>query len=414
MPVTYDAVDRLSSATNSGQVNKSYSYDAVGNRTASHLSATYGYQPFNKLTSSSSAGYSYDNNGNLISKTDASGTTTFVYDAENRLAQVALPNGLTVNYKYDPLGRRIQRTTSSGANQRYVYDGKDALADLNTDGSVATTYLSGISIDDHLRQTSSATGVSYFLGDHLGTTAGLTDASGGIVEGDSYDSFGNSSGSARTRYGYTGRERDPDTELLYYRARWYDPQVGRFVTEDPIGVDGGLNLYAYTANNPVLWNDALGLCPQEPLPKPRPAPAPTPTPAPPDPCRDRPWATILNDWRQIADWIGWRIKDTGKPGPDVEHQSLNQIEDSLAKNNFQPFPWYKPNLNFPEHGNGFHYEGQLRPNQWYHVVIHPTQDYPLIIPGDFRSRPASNIEIHCERGFLRPSSLHHAFDFIIN
>src|SRR6266542_2729874 len=259
---TYDAASRLGSATNNGQPSESYTYDAVGNRTASHLSAAYGYQSFNKLISSSSAGYIYNNNGNLVSKTDASGTTTFVYDAENRLTQVALPNGLTVNYKYDALGRRIQRTTSSGANERYVYDGKDALADLNTDGSVATTYLSGISIDDHLRQTSSATGVSYFLGDHLGTTAGLTDASGGIVEGDSYDSFGNSSGSARTRYGYTGRERDPDTELLYYRARWYDPQVGRFVTEDPIGVDGGLNLYAYTANNPVLWNDAFGTCPQ--------------------------------------------------------------------------------------------------------------------------------------------------------
>jgi hypothetical protein len=149
--------------------------------------------------------------------------------------------------------------------------------------------------------------------------------------------------------------------------------------------------------------------PQKPLPGPKPAPPPTPTPAPPDPCRDRPWATILKDLREIGNWIGWRIRDNGEPA-DVKNQTFDQIETSLAKHEFESFPWYKPNLN-PEHGNGFHYEGQLRPSQWYHVVIHPAQDHPLIIPGDFRSRPASNVEIHCERGFLQPSSFHHLFDF---
>jgi YD repeat-containing protein len=108
----YDLVDRLTSATNSAQPNESYSFDGVGNRTASHLSATYSYQPFSKLTSTATATHSYDNNGNLLSKTDASGTTNFGWNEENQLKQVALPNGLTVNYKYDGLGRRIQRTTT--------------------------------------------------------------------------------------------------------------------------------------------------------------------------------------------------------------------------------------------------------------------------------------------------------------
>jgi YD repeat-containing protein len=119
-----------------------------------------------------SATYSYDNNGNLISKSDASGTTTFTFNEENQLTQVTLPNALTVNYKYDGLGRRIQRTTSGGANERYVFDGNDALIDLNSDWSVATTYFNDRGIDNHLRQTNSATGVSYFLADHLGSTAG--------------------------------------------------------------------------------------------------------------------------------------------------------------------------------------------------------------------------------------------------
>jgi RHS repeat-associated protein len=67
----------------------------------------------------------------------------------------------------------------------------------------------------------------------------MIDASGNLVETDSYDSFGNSTGSARTRYGYAGRERDPDSGLMYYRARWYDPQVGMFISEDSVGFNRG-------------------------------------------------------------------------------------------------------------------------------------------------------------------------------
>ena len=95
---------------------------------------------------------------------------------------------------------------------------------------MTTTYSVGPGIDDHLRQTNPSTGVSYFLTDHLGTTTALTDVSGNVVETLSYDSFGNNTGSARTRYTYTGRECDPDTGLLHYRARFYDPQLGRFIS----------------------------------------------------------------------------------------------------------------------------------------------------------------------------------------
>jgi len=119
---TYDALDRLTGVTNFEMPSENYSYDAVGNRTASHLSSSYGYQPFNKLTSTATATYNYDNNGNLTSKTDASGTKTFTWNEENQLTQVTLPSALTVNYKYDGLSRRIQRSTSAGANERYVYE----------------------------------------------------------------------------------------------------------------------------------------------------------------------------------------------------------------------------------------------------------------------------------------------------
>src|SRR5205823_11584248 len=104
---TYDAVDRLTNTSNFETPTENYSYDAVGNRTASHLSVSYAYQPFNRLTSTASGTYSYDSNGNITSKTDALGTWTFSYDEENRLTQVTVPNGPTANYKYDALGRRI-------------------------------------------------------------------------------------------------------------------------------------------------------------------------------------------------------------------------------------------------------------------------------------------------------------------
>ncbi len=255
----YDPVNRLTSATNSAQPNESYAYDGLGNRMASHLSANYNYQSFNKLVSTATATYNYDNNGNLLSKSDSSGTTTFAWDEENRLKQVSLPNGVIVNNKYDGLGRRIQRSTSTGADERYVYDDTEVLLDLNADWSVACTYLNGPGVDHHLRQTSTVNGVLYYLTDHLGSTAGLTDVAGSIVEQVSYDSFGNSGGSVRTRYTYTGRERDPDTGLLYYRARFYDPAVGRFLNEDPIGLSGGLNLYAYVENEPTNNTDPFGL-----------------------------------------------------------------------------------------------------------------------------------------------------------
>ncbi len=254
----YDAADRLTSVLKMGG-NESYGYDALGNRTTSHLSTSYTYQGLNKLASTTSATYTYDNNGSLITKADTPGTRTFAWDSEHRLKQVTLPGGLTATHKYDALGRRIQRTTSSGGDERYVYDGQDVVADLNSSSTVTTTYVNGTGIDDHLRQTNTATGVSYFLTDHLGTTAALTDATGNVVETLGYDSFGNNTGSTRTRYTYTGRERDPDTGLLYYRARFYDPQLGRFISEDPIGFAGGMNWYEYVGSNPVRRIDPTGL-----------------------------------------------------------------------------------------------------------------------------------------------------------
>ncbi|MGH9959100.1 MAG: RHS repeat-associated core domain-containing protein [Pyrinomonadaceae bacterium] len=163
-----------------------------------------------------------------------------------------------MTYSYDAVGRRIQRSTSAGANERYVFDADNLLLDLNGDSSVAKTYLNGLGVDDHLRQTSNV-GTAYFLTDHLGSTSALADGNGNLTAALSYDSFGNHDVSSSTRYTYTGRERDPDTGLLYYRARWHDPTLGRFLSEDPIGFEGGdINLYVYVHNRPIDFVDPYG------------------------------------------------------------------------------------------------------------------------------------------------------------
>ncbi len=164
-----------------------------------------------------------------------------------------------VEYTYDALGRRASRT-AGGATTSFVYDGLDVVLDKGQIGG-DVDYLNAPSIDMKLRQSSQASGALYFVHDHLGSTVGLTNAGGGLVERLQYEAFGAGGSSSLTRYGFTGREHDDLTGLTYYRARWYDPQQGRFTSEDPIGFAGGLNLYAYTNNSPLNLTDPLGLDP---------------------------------------------------------------------------------------------------------------------------------------------------------
>jgi len=124
-----------------------------------------------------------------------------------------------------------------------------------------TKYLNGAGIDDKIRvQTGSD--VKYFLSDHLGSTNALTDGSGIVTSSVSYDSSGNATGNLATRYKFTGREFDDFTGLHYYRARWYDSNLGRFISEDPIGFAGGdVNLYSYVKNQPLALRDPTGKLP---------------------------------------------------------------------------------------------------------------------------------------------------------
>src|SRR5207247_5212667 len=111
-----------------------------------------------------------------------------------------------------------------GVLTNFTYDSDDVAQD-KTSTNVITEYLNGHAIDNKIRQKTGTT-LYYFAKDHLGSTTGLTDSKGALVERETYDAYGNTAGSTRTRYGYTGRERDSLTGLSSYRARWYDPQLG--------------------------------------------------------------------------------------------------------------------------------------------------------------------------------------------
>jgi len=262
---TYDPLYQLTAVQQGATTTESYSYDAVGNRATSVGVPSYIYNGSNELTSSSLATFIYDNNGNTLSKAPSGGTTTYTWDYENRLASVTLPgSGGTVTFKYDPFGRRIYKS-SSGGTSIFAYDGQNLVEETSASGTTVARYTQGESIDEPLAMLrSSAT--SYYDADGLGSVTSLTNSSGSIVATYTLDGFGNlkaSTGSIVSPFRFTGRELDSETGLYFYRARYYDPTTGRFISEDPLEFGGGRNFYSYTRNDPVALVDPSGLTPAE-------------------------------------------------------------------------------------------------------------------------------------------------------
>lgn len=253
---TYDAISRLT--VNS--LGENYSYDAVGNRLTGPLATdTMTYDAGNEQLNINSILFTYDLNGNRNQKTDSGTVTTYTYDDENRLIQVTVGTDV-FTYAYDPFGRRISKTIN-GVTTSYVYDQSAIIAAYDGSGNVIARYTHGLNIDEPLAVQQGT--VNYFHhADGLGSIVALTNASGSAVQTYSYDSFGNTtiSDGISQPYAYTAREYDTETGLYFYRARYYDPRAGRFLTKDPIGFAGrDVNLYAYVGNNPIIFADPLGL-----------------------------------------------------------------------------------------------------------------------------------------------------------
>lgn len=256
---TYDLIYQLTQVQQGGSATESYAYDAVGNRLSSLGLSPYQFNSSNQLTSTPNATFTYDNNGNTASKTDSNGVTGYSWDYENRLTLVTLPgSGGTVTFKHDPFGRRIQKSGPAGTIN-YLYDGANVVTDLDSSGAVIASYAQGSGIDEPLASISSA-GTAFFEADGLGSITSLSGMAG-ITDTYTYKAFGvtSATGTNPNRFRYTGREWDSETGLYYYRARYYDPQIGRFISEDPTQFSEGPNFYIYVDNNAVVDVDPFGL-----------------------------------------------------------------------------------------------------------------------------------------------------------
>jgi RHS repeat-associated protein len=261
---TYDPIYELTQVTQGNNTKESYSYDAVGNRTASLGVPSYTVNASNELTATSNATYTYDSDGNTLTKTVGSNTTTYAWDFENRLTSVILPGtGGTVTLKYDPFGRRIEKVSPTFTSI-FAYDGDNLIETVNSTGSVVSRYEQTQNVDEPLAEDRSGT-TSYYEADGLGSVSSLTSTAAALADTYTYDSFGNltnSAGSVSNPFSYTAREFDAETGLYYYRARYYDPTIGRFLGEDPIGFQAGdSNFYRYVQNGPVNLTDPQGTCP---------------------------------------------------------------------------------------------------------------------------------------------------------
>ncbi|MEU6408840.1 RHS repeat-associated core domain-containing protein [Microbispora sp. NPDC046933] len=209
------------------------------------------YDDANRLTGRDGQNLTYDNDGNLTND----GTTTYNWNARGELTGLNR-TGLSATFGYDPLGDRDRRTVA-GNSRNYLNGQGNPVTETDGNGP-GTTLLSG-GIDRWLARTSPA-GTRVYLTDPLGSVLALGDASGQITASYAYDPYGNATvsgdpeGNALT---YTGREND-GTGLMYYRARYYSPTLQRFISEDPIGIAGGTNLYAYAGNSPTNYTDPSG------------------------------------------------------------------------------------------------------------------------------------------------------------
>ena len=232
---TYDQLYQLIYVDYNDCNSTSYSYDALGNRTEVNESGAVDVYDSNCLNQYTAVGpqgsqtdYHYDKNGNLIDD----GTYEYYYDCENRLTDVNENGSPVATYKYDFAGRRVSKTVD-GNTTKYCYDGDQVIAEYDGDVLVRK-FVYGPGIDEPVCMVTS-TGTYYYHFDGLGSIIALSDVNSEIVETYSYDVFGepNRTSDVNNPYLFTGRRYDPETALYYYRARYYAPDIGRFLQTDP-------------------------------------------------------------------------------------------------------------------------------------------------------------------------------------
>ena len=280
----YDTANRLAMVTyalgTAEATQVTYTYDPVGNRLSereiqlSTSTATkdlaYAYDTINRLDtitdnlgSGADVAYTYDSNGNTTSKTKNGTTTSFLFDIRDQLSEVQQGTNVLGRYGYDSEGLRILKIGDDGI-RRYTYDQLSVITEANESNVTVSKYDYGseqlVSLDNTIE------GRSLYHLDALGSTVSLTSPSGAVRESVLYDAWGEArlrDGSSANKFTFIGLELDQETGLIYAKARFYDSDIGRFLSQDPLlgrhNFAPSLNRYAYAFSNPVVFVDRDGL-----------------------------------------------------------------------------------------------------------------------------------------------------------
>lgn len=262
---TLDASKEISTTV----TNTIYSLDELGNwetKTTDGNPEFRTHNVMNEITNLDGTGLTYDDNGNLTDD----GTNTYEYDYENRMLRAIRKSDrqILVNYRYDPLGRRIEKEDVINAITTSYYLDKARVIEEQESAATTLTYVYGNQIDEVLQMENGA--IYYYHPNILGSIDAITDSSGNVVEYYRYDAYGepsvydsgwiyqDSSSGVDNPYLFTGRRWDEETGLYYYRARYYSSTIGRFLQHDPLGYKDSMNMYEYVRGNPINLVDPFG------------------------------------------------------------------------------------------------------------------------------------------------------------
>ena len=277
----YDAIYRLQQAeTNNldnSQLTETYQLDANSNRLASHNEADWQYNTAGQLTSTGTGllqtDYVHDANGNLTLRSDDNSQLHFIYDGKNRLIQVEDENAdVIARYQYDPFDRRLSKTVA-GITTYYLYSNEGLIAEYTDAGQAINRYgyrpdtlwgTDPVFIETATTLAPNTKRYFYYHNDQIGTPYKITDNTGYVVWQTQFDSFGNAlladNNSITNNLRFPGQYFDAETGLHYNWRRYYDPELGRYITADPIDLAGGANLYTYVDGDPINRIDPNGEC----------------------------------------------------------------------------------------------------------------------------------------------------------